>query len=76
MRALKYTQSRINYPGITVCPTDELELSGSRGTANYVMKWPGAKTESYIKVIHVKKVVTQYDSGEMQHSVLLQRHYF
>ena len=54
--------------GITVCPTDELELSGSRGTANFVMKWPGDKNESYIKIVHVKKVTTQYDSGKNAHN--------
>jgi hypothetical protein len=50
--------------GITVGAADELELSGSRGTANFVMKWPGEKHESYIKIVHVKKVTTQYDSGK------------
>mmetsp|Transcript_6497 Transcript_6497/g.10624 ORF Transcript_6497/g.10624 Transcript_6497/m.10624 type:complete len:159 (-) Transcript_6497:166-642(-) len=55
--------------GVTVCATDELELSGSRGHANFVMKWPGEKHESYIKIVHVKKVTPQYgaeDSGSMK----------
>jgi hypothetical protein len=50
--------------GITVCPSEELELSGSRGTANFVMRWKGDKHESYIKVVHVKKVTTKYEAGE------------
>lgn len=27
--------------GITVSLEDEIQLEGSRGTANFVMKWPG-----------------------------------
>ena len=51
--------------GITVSSIDEYELTGSRGVANFVMKWPGDKHESYIKIVHVKKVTPQYGSGEI-----------
>lgn len=30
--------------GITVTLEDQIELEGSRGIANYVMKWPGERT--------------------------------
>jgi hypothetical protein len=36
--------------GITVGANDEYELTGSKGTANYVMKWDRNAPESYIKV--------------------------
>eukprot|EP00397_Hematodinium_sp_SG-2012_P037855 GEMP01041098.1.p1 GENE.GEMP01041098.1~~GEMP01041098.1.p1 ORF type:complete len:138 (+),score=12.08 GEMP01041098.1:129-542(+) len=32
--------------GITISSTDEYELQGSRGTANYVMKWKDSKAQS------------------------------
>lgn len=33
--------------GITVSSDDEIPLEGSRGTANYVMHWPG--NESWVQ---------------------------
>ena len=37
--------------GITVCALDELDIEGSRGHANFVMKWHGSKHQAYIKII-------------------------
>ena len=51
--------------GITVSASEEIELHGSRGTANFVMKWQGDKHESYIKIVHVKKVTNVYESGTL-----------
>lgn len=43
--------------GITVSRADELELAGSRGTANFVMKWDRNSThQAYIKIVDVKGV--------------------
>ena len=33
-----------------------MELTGSRGTANFIKKWDGEQTQSYLKMIDVKKV--------------------
>ena len=37
--------------GITVSAGDEIDIEGSRGTANFIMKWPGSKQQSYIKIV-------------------------
>lgn len=55
--------------GITVCSVDELELEGSRGTANFVMKFNKGDHSSYIKFekLTMKKhgtgVITEAQSG-------------
>mmetsp|Transcript_26686 Transcript_26686/g.39648 ORF Transcript_26686/g.39648 Transcript_26686/m.39648 type:complete len:162 (+) Transcript_26686:95-580(+) len=41
--------------GITVTTADEIDLEGSRGHANFVMKWPGTHHQSYIKIVDLKK---------------------
>mmetsp|Transcript_39587 Transcript_39587/g.79945 ORF Transcript_39587/g.79945 Transcript_39587/m.79945 type:complete len:159 (-) Transcript_39587:177-653(-) len=38
------------------CLGDDMELTGSRGTANFIKKWDGEQTQSYLKMIDVKKV--------------------
>ncbi|CAK4646175.1 hypothetical protein LEN26_015761 [Aphanomyces euteiches] len=54
--------------GVWVCDDEEEEVSGSRGTAHFLMKWPGAKKESQLTVVRdVKKLtrpITGEDSGE------------
>lgn len=52
--------------GITVSKADVLELNGSKGDANYVMKWHKADShQAYIKLVDVKKVDGTYKtSGE------------
>ena len=53
--------------GVFVSAAEEHELTGSRGTANFVLKWPGSKKESYINVQEVKNLtrfVTGADSGQ------------
>ena len=56
--------------GITVCSDDELELEGSRGTANFVMKFNKGDHQSYIKLenLTAKKhgtgVLTEALSGQ------------
>mmetsp|Transcript_18882 Transcript_18882/g.18194 ORF Transcript_18882/g.18194 Transcript_18882/m.18194 type:complete len:158 (+) Transcript_18882:272-745(+) len=52
--------------GITVSKADILELNGSKGDANYVMKWHKADShQAYIKLVDVKKVDGTYKtSGE------------
>ena len=53
--------------GITVSKGDVLELNGSKGDANYVMKWHKSDAhQAYIKLVDVKKVDGTYkkaDSG-------------
>jgi hypothetical protein len=44
--------------GITVCALDELEIEGSRGHANYTMKWHGSKQHAYIKIIPLDKHIS------------------
>mmetsp|Transcript_41155 Transcript_41155/g.53081 ORF Transcript_41155/g.53081 Transcript_41155/m.53081 type:complete len:113 (+) Transcript_41155:249-587(+) len=33
-----------------------MELNGSRGTANFIKKWDGEQSQSYLKMVNVKKV--------------------
>eukprot|EP01038_Epipyxis_sp_PR26KG_P011755 gene11755-15729_t len=40
---------------ITVSSSDVMELEGSKGDANFIIKWPGAKSQSYIKIVSIKK---------------------
>lgn len=37
-----------------------MELEGSRGDANFIMKWPGSKAQSYIKIVDLKGVSGNY----------------
>lgn len=51
--------------GITVSKADVLELNGSKGDANYVMKWHKADShQAYIKLVDVKKVDGTYKATE------------
>ena len=53
--------------GITFSSSDVLELVGSKGTANFIMKWKGSKEQSYIKIVEVKKCDGSYkldDAGK------------
>jgi hypothetical protein len=50
--------------GITVSKADILELNGSKGDANYVMKWHKADShQAYIKLVDVKKVDGTYKTS-------------
>merc|ERR1711865_762851 len=40
--------------GIWVSPDEEIELNGSRGKANYVMKWPDTKKEASMSIVKLK----------------------
>lgn len=52
---------------ITVSSLDVIPLEGSKGEANFVMKWPGATSQSYIKLVEVKKVNGNYQkAGEWE----------
>ena len=53
--------------GVTVCADDVIELEGSRGTANFVVRFPGSKQQSYIKIVPLEKCSWEYradQSGE------------
>ena len=51
--------------GITVSKADVLELNGSKGDANYVMKWHKADShQAYIKLVDVKKVDGTYKAAD------------
>eukprot|EP01026_Neomeris_dumetosa_P031729 TRINITY_DN2515_c0_g1_i10.p3 TRINITY_DN2515_c0_g1~~TRINITY_DN2515_c0_g1_i10.p3 ORF type:complete len:163 (-),score=24.27 TRINITY_DN2515_c0_g1_i10:469-957(-) len=54
--------------GVYVSATEEHEMAGSRGTANFVLKWArDAKTNASLNVTDVKKVTREYtgdDSGQ------------
>lgn len=53
--------------GITVTASDVMELDGSKGEANFIVKWPGSKMQSYIKVLETKAGAAEYTaekSGE------------
>eukprot|EP00599_Poterioochromonas_sp_BG-1_P011709 CAMPEP_0173158986 /NCGR_PEP_ID=MMETSP1105-20130129/16786_1 /TAXON_ID=2985 /ORGANISM="Ochromonas sp., Strain BG-1" /LENGTH=161 /DNA_ID=CAMNT_0014077225 /DNA_START=48 /DNA_END=533 /DNA_ORIENTATION=+ len=53
--------------GITISSDDVYPLEGSRGEANFVIKWPYATDQSYIKILTnnrgVKPSYTSDDSG-------------
>ena len=46
--------------GVTVSSTDSEELEGSRGDANFVMRWAKGAQQAYIKIVPVKKVDGTY----------------
>jgi hypothetical protein len=53
--------------GITVSSGDAIPLDGSKGEANYVMRWAKGAPQAYIKIVDVKKVDGSYkaeDSGK------------
>eukprot|EP01035_Chromulina_nebulosa_P040978 gene40978-55379_t len=50
--------------GITVSRGDVLELSGSKGDANFVIKWSNSKNQSYMKIIDKKGVSGEYTSSD------------
>jgi hypothetical protein len=50
--------------GITFTSVDDIELQGSRGTCNVVVKWPGEKSQAYIKIIELKKCVGEYNEEQ------------
>eukprot|EP00238_Polyblepharides_amylifera_P004048 CAMPEP_0196591490 /NCGR_PEP_ID=MMETSP1081-20130531/69791_1 /TAXON_ID=36882 /ORGANISM="Pyramimonas amylifera, Strain CCMP720" /LENGTH=163 /DNA_ID=CAMNT_0041914861 /DNA_START=63 /DNA_END=554 /DNA_ORIENTATION=+ len=53
---------------VYVCEDETFELTGSKGTANFILKWDGSKKESYINVIRDMKGITRpycaEDSGK------------
>jgi outer membrane protease len=52
---------------ITITTEDVLPLDGSRGEANFIIKWPYANDQAYIKIVDHKsleKAYTEDDSGE------------
>lgn len=53
--------------GVYVSIDEEIELTGSRGTANFAMKWEkDSRKEAYLNLQHVKGVTRNYkaeDSG-------------
>lgn len=50
--------------GITVSSTEIIELEGSKGEANFVMRWSKGAPPSYIKIVPVKKVTGTYTSSD------------
>lgn len=50
--------------GITISKGDVFELEGSRGDANYIMKWPHNKTQAYIKIVDLKGVNGAYTEDQ------------
>jgi len=50
--------------GITVDPSDCIELDGSRGEANFVMKWSKQDShQAYIKVVDLRGAITGSTAG-------------
>lgn len=50
--------------GITVTSADVIDLQGSRGTANFVMKWPGEQHQAYIKLEPIKGCDVSYTAEQ------------
>ena len=52
--------------GVTVDPAEEIELDGSRGVANFIMKWSKQdKHQAYIQIVDLKGAITgSTDSGK------------
>jgi hypothetical protein len=46
--------------GVTVTKDDVIELDGSKGEANFVVKWPGSKSQAYIKMLDMKAGTGDY----------------
>ena len=46
--------------GITFSSLDELDLEGSRGIANFIVRWDKASSQSYIKLVDMKGVTGKY----------------
>ena len=49
---------------ITVSKHDIIDLDGSKGTANFVIKWDKTSSQSYIKLVDVKKLAGKYTSDD------------
>jgi hypothetical protein len=64
---IKEPTSEERREAVWVCDEEELEVTGGRGTAHFLMKWPGAKKESQLTVVRdIKKFtrsITGNDSG-------------
>jgi hypothetical protein len=50
--------------GITVSNSDVEKLEGSKGEANFIMKWKGSNSQSYIKIVDLKKTDSNYSSND------------
>ena len=50
--------------GITVSAGDEIDIEGSRGIANFILKWPGSKQQSYIKIVRLEKCSGEYSGSD------------
>eukprot|EP01032_Pedospumella_encystans_P009182 gene9182-10836_t len=50
--------------GVTISKGDVMELEGSRGDANFIMKWPGNKQQAYIKIVDIKGVTGNYTEDQ------------
>ena len=49
--AIESSDGEHSRPLVTVSSVDEEEISGSRGTANFVVSWPGSHNQGWIKVV-------------------------
>ena len=59
------SQSGERREGITFSRSDEMEMEGSKGTAHFIMKWPGEHNQTTIKIVPIKKVDGSYkESGK------------
>ena len=41
--------------GITITDEDMIELDGSKGAANFIIKWSGSSTQSYANIVQLPK---------------------
>ena len=41
--------------GITFSEAEDFDLEGSKGKAHFIIKWPGERDQSYMKIVPIKK---------------------
>ena len=51
---------------ITFSPVDEIELEGSRGISNFIIKWPGEREQAHIKIVPIKKSDGSYKDSDSE----------
>jgi hypothetical protein len=50
--------------GVTFCKQESFELEGSKGEANFVIRWPFSKSAGYVKILDMKGGAVNYNEED------------
>ena len=53
--------------GITFSENEDFDLEGSRGRAHFIIKWPGERDQSYMKIVSIKKCDGKFYSLDLMY---------